>query len=152
MKNIIKWLVVPGTMALVLNLSCKKDGSEGPSEEIVPVDTSYLANFTDTYWDMYGFDKVYEWGPYNVHDPSILNDGDYFYCYSTDVFYGLPILRAGLQVRRSEDLVHWEFIGWAYDGQPSQAVEYITANGSTPVDQNCLHFFKSHVILFALFF
>jgi arabinan endo-1,5-alpha-L-arabinosidase len=143
MSNFFKWLAIPGMMALMMNLSCQKDdigipdGKEEEEEDtivVVPVDTAYLAAFKDEYWTLYTYDNVYEWGPYNVHDPSILNDSDYFYCYSTDVFYGLPILRAGIQVRRSEDLVHWEFIGWAYDGRPSQAVEYITSNGGSPVD------------------
>jgi len=133
LKNTLLRSSILVIITLTINVSCKKADNDIIEEPVV-VDTSYISNLSDTYFDLYSFDKVYEWGPYNVHDPSIINNGDYFYCYSTDVFYGLPILRAGLQVRRSKDLVHWEFIGWAYDGHPSQAVEYITSNGSTPVD------------------
>ncbi|MBN2213791.1 MAG: glycoside hydrolase family 43 protein [Bacteroidales bacterium] len=61
-------------------------------------------------------------------------DNGYFYCYSTDAFYGLPVMRAGIQVRRSSNLVHWHFTGWAYTGRPSQAVNYIIQNNGTPVD------------------
>jgi hypothetical protein len=45
----------------------------------------------------------------------------------------LPILRTGIQVRRSEDLVHREFIGWTFNGRPSQAAEHITSKGGRPV-------------------
>lgn len=105
-----------------------------PGDTVVEVDTAYIKGLLDTYYHLYKFENVFQYGPYNVHDPSIFYNGNYFYCYSTDVFYGLPIERAGIQVRRSKDLVKWDFIGWAYNSRPSQAVEYITSNGSTPVD------------------
>ncbi len=133
LKYAFDWFSILVIITLIMTVTCRKADID-IIEEPAGVDTSYISNFSDTYFDLYSFDKVYEWGPYNVHDPSILNNGDYFFCYSTDVFYNLPILRAGLQVRRSEDLVHWEFIGWAYNGRPSQAVEYITSNGGSPND------------------
>jgi arabinan endo-1,5-alpha-L-arabinosidase len=137
-------------LCFLLQISCAENDGEPsdipndtiphdtiPDDTINPpegMDTAFLENYPDTYEHVYTFDKVYEWGPYNVHDPSILCDNGYFYCYSTDVFYGLPIMRAGIQVRRSTDLVKWDFTGWAFNGRPSQAVAYITENGGTPVD------------------
>lgn len=128
-------------LVVLLHLCCCKkepDPIVPPTDTIddpdVIVDTVYISNLSDTYYDLYAFDKVYQWGPYNTHDPSIIYDGKDFFCFSTDVFYGLPIMRSGLQVRKTEDLVKWFFTGWAFNGKPAQAVEYITSNGSTPVD------------------
>ncbi len=153
--NTFIFSVVILLVSILLQVSCSKDDDNGiqpidttsndttptdtvsndtSNELVVLVDTAFLKSYTDLYYSVYTYDKVYQWGAYNVHDPSIFYDNGYFYCYSTDVFYGLPIMRAGIQVRRSADLVKWEFIGWAYNGIPSQAVDYITSNGSTPVD------------------
>ncbi|NOY96774.1 MAG: arabinan endo-1,5-alpha-L-arabinosidase [Chlorobi bacterium] len=74
------------------------------------------------------------WGPYNVHDPSIMYDGGYFYSYSTDVAYRQQLLRTGAQIRKSRNLIDWEFIGWAFNGTPSQAANYINQNGGTPFE------------------
>ncbi len=93
-----------------------------------------MRSINDTYYDKYSFDYVYQWGPYNVHDPSLIFNEGCFYCFSTDVMYGLSILRSGLQIRASHDLFSWEFKGWAFKGLPSLAVDYITSNGSTPVN------------------
>lgn len=54
-----------------------------------------------------------------MHDPSCRKLGDYYYMYSTDAIYrenkkeaekkGVPL--GYIQVRRSKDLVNWEFCG-----------------------------------------
>src|SRR5262249_47029726 len=72
-----------------------------------------------------------QWGPYNVHDPSIIKSGDYFYCFSTDVAYGTTV-RPGIQIRKSKDLVQWQFVGWAFNSLPSLGANYITQAGGTP--------------------
>src|SRR5687768_2632424 len=36
-------------------------------------------------------------------------------------------------VRKSKDLVDWQYVGWAFNGLPTIAVQYITSNGATPV-------------------
>ncbi len=46
-----------------------------------------------------------------AHDPSLLEWEGVFYAYSTDTF-GAP---NGYQIRRSEDLLHWEYVGPAID-------------------------------------
>ncbi|MBN2611921.1 MAG: arabinan endo-1,5-alpha-L-arabinosidase [Bacteroidales bacterium] len=127
-------------LSVLFQISCSDD-ENGPIdipddtvEEPEGVDTAFLKDFLDTYYHVYQFEKVYQWGVYNTHDPSVIYHDGYYYCYSTDVFYGLPIMRAGIQVRRSGDLVKWDFLEWAYSGRPSQAVAYITENNGTPVD------------------
>ncbi len=45
-----------------------------------------------------------------AHDPSLLEWEGKFYAYSTDTF-GAP---GGYQIRESEDLLHWEYVGPAF--------------------------------------
>lgn len=76
------------------------------------------------------------WGTYNVHDPSCRKLGDYYYMYSTDAIFrenrkeaeekGVPI--GYIQVRRSKDLVNWEFVGWAFPEIPREAVEWVRSH------------------------
>lgn len=87
----------------------------------------------DEYGDVASFSDHDEWGSYNVHDPSIKKFGDYYYCYSTDVAYGTSV-RPGIQIRMSKDLVQWKFVGWVFDGLPTEASEFIQQNGGTPND------------------
>lgn len=90
-----------------------------------------INSIEDTYADVASFNDYPEWGPYNVHDPSIKKFGNTYYCYSTDVAYGLTV-RLGIQVRTSPDLVQWTFKGWVFDALPPQGAAFITGNGGTP--------------------
>ncbi|SEA07156.1 arabinan endo-1,5-alpha-L-arabinosidase [Arachidicoccus rhizosphaerae] len=87
----------------------------------------------DTYADVSSFNYYTKWGSYNVHDPSIKKFGDYYYCYSTDAAYGITV-RPGIQVRKSKDLVEWDFVGWVFNGLPTLGSNYITQKGGTPND------------------
>ncbi|MDR1414426.1 MAG: arabinan endo-1,5-alpha-L-arabinosidase [Odoribacteraceae bacterium] len=77
-----------------------------------------------------------QWGTYNVHDPACLVDGDTYYMYSTDAIFRMDsseIKREKLpfgyvQVRRSKDLVNWEFVGWAFREIPPEAVAWVREN------------------------
>jgi arabinan endo-1,5-alpha-L-arabinosidase len=85
----------------------------------------------DTYADVAAYENRASWGPYNTHDPSVMKEGEYYYCYSTDAAFGLAA-PAGIQVRRSKDLVDWKFYGLAFNGLPKQGSDFIKANGGTP--------------------
>jgi arabinan endo-1,5-alpha-L-arabinosidase len=94
-----------------------------------------INSITDTYASVAPLSASAQWGPYNVHDPAVIKaDDGYYYMYSTDVGYGISdaVLTPGLQVRRSKDLVQWEFVGWALKGLPPLGVAYITQRGGTP--------------------
>lgn len=57
-----------------------------------------------------------------------------YYSYGTDAEIGVGIsdTTMGIQVRRSEDLVNWEFVGWALDGvYPIGSTYEMTSNGQT---------------------
>ncbi|MFZ5941092.1 MAG: arabinan endo-1,5-alpha-L-arabinosidase [Bacteroidota bacterium] len=88
----------------------------------------------DDYSSITGIENYRKWGTYNVHDPSCIKaDDGFYYLYSTDaiwfkrgVSHHSDTIRTGnIQVRRSPDLVHWDFIGWALDSIPSDVVAHI---------------------------
>ena len=129
-------------LALILaltgtTLSCKKSPGAAPvtTTDSVPTTTTVGAfdinSIEDVYADVAAFADYPKWGPYNVHDPTIKKIGNEYYCYSTDVAYGLTP-PAGIQVRKSADLVQWTFVGWAFNGVPDVATQYITGAGGTP--------------------
>lgn len=107
-------------------------GTANPPDPPGPVTPSFDINtITDTYASLAPFANHLNWGPYNVHDPSILKSGEYFYSYSTDVAYGTDV-RPGIQIRKSKDLVQWFFVGWVFSGVPAMGGTFITQNGGTP--------------------
>ena len=114
--------------------SCKKN--DGGSTTVPPPPPPPPAAFdinsiTDTYESIAPFAYYTKWSVYNVHDPSIIKVGDYYYSYSTDVGFGIDV-RSGLQVRKSKDLVEWTFVGWVFNSLPSMGASFITQSGGTP--------------------
>lgn len=95
--------------------------------------TSKPNPWQDDYLSVAPLRNYRSWGTYNVHDPSCRKIGDYYYMYSTDAIYFSPSvkndtthLKTGfIQVRRSPDLVHWEFVGWAFPEIPAEAVSWV---------------------------
>ena len=90
----------------------------------------------DDYSALSSMDNYHSWGTYNVHDPSCCKLGDYYYMYSTDAILGENRKEAEeknvplgfIQVRRSKDLVKWEFVGWAFPEIPHEAVEWVRSH------------------------
>jgi len=112
---------------------CRKHSSPGNGNTDTTGTTTTpfdINSITDTYDAVAPFADYLKWGPYNVHDPSIRKFGDYYYCYSTDVGYGITV-RSGIQIRRSKDLVQWEFVGWVFGSLPAAGVAYIQQKGGT---------------------
>lgn len=54
-----------------------------------------------------------QWGELNTHDPSIFKVNDYYYVFSTDASYG-NMHKLGIQIRKSKDLITWEYEGTAF--------------------------------------
>ncbi|MBR4265045.1 MAG: arabinan endo-1,5-alpha-L-arabinosidase [Bacteroidales bacterium] len=91
--------------------------------------------WTDDYKEVW--DDVSKWGTYNVHDPCTRKFGDTYYTYCTDVVWFPPkseidttkapkLGKMGVcQIRKSKDLVHWDFVGWAFDSIPEEAWNYV---------------------------
>lgn len=90
----------------------------------------------DNYRDISKMSDYKKWGTYNVHDPACKKIGEYYYMYSTDAIFrenrqeaieeNIPI--GYIQVRRSKDLVNWEFLGWAFPEIPKEAVDWVHSN------------------------
>lgn len=121
-------------LLITFNLVSCSDPSEdddGPDTTVVTQPPFDINNIHDTYEDVAPFAFYSKWGPYNVHDPSILKNGEEYYCYSTDVGFGIDV-RPGLQIRKSKDLVDWRFVGWVFEGLPKKGSDFIKANGGTP--------------------
>ncbi|GGA99338.1 arabinan endo-1,5-alpha-L-arabinosidase [Puia dinghuensis] len=124
---------------LFLLAACSKKSGSPTGSTTTDTTTSVTAAFDinsieDTYADVADFTYYSKWGPYNVHDPSIKKFGQYYYCYSTDVAYGTSV-RPGIQVRKSKDLVQWQFVGWVFPSNvplPALGSAYITSQGGTP--------------------
>lgn len=133
MKKIVKFAFMM-TLASVIFCGCKKD-----IEDVTEIDPALLEvkpfdinGISDTYGGLSSLFFSAQWGPYNLHDPSVIKVGDTYYCFSTDVGYGITP-RVGIMVRKSTDLVDWKYVGWALEGLPAGGVKYITDNGGVPV-------------------
>ncbi|WP_116107398.1 arabinan endo-1,5-alpha-L-arabinosidase [Lewinella sp. IMCC34191] len=134
-------------LACLFVLGCQKDNevttpTTPPPSNPPPgpvVDTTSLDDgpidfsvFSDTYGELASPDRTDDWMHYNVHDPVYWVDDDFTWCYNTDVAFGHAI-RPGIQIRRSINLVEWEFVGWAFPGIPSRGANFIRSNGGEPV-------------------
>jgi len=92
----------------------------------------------DDYTSISSMENYKLWGTYNVHDPYCLKVGDTYYMYSTDAIFRENRIKAKekninigyIQVRKSKDLVHWDFVGWAFPEIPVAAVEHIHKNNN----------------------
>ncbi|MDR0566453.1 MAG: arabinan endo-1,5-alpha-L-arabinosidase [Prevotellaceae bacterium] len=104
-----------------------------------PFAPSASANpWKDDYRSVAWMESYRAWGTYNVHDPSCKKFGDYYYMYSTDAIFaenrqaarehGVPL--GYIQVRRSKDLVSWEFLGWAFPAIPDEAVQWVRSHAN----------------------
>lgn len=133
------WLICAAMVFMtVLSLSAcsSKDKPDPPpvTPPVIPPVTPPafdINSINDTYEAIAPFAFYQQWGPYNVHDPSVCKFGDYYYCYSTDVGYGITV-RPGIQIRKSKDLVEWKFAGWVFNSLPAMGAAFITGQAATP--------------------
>jgi arabinan endo-1,5-alpha-L-arabinosidase len=96
-------------------------------------ETTAGPNIGDDYSAITDIQHYRKWGTYNVHDPSVIKAGNNYYMYSTDAIWwpegavqeSDSIAIGNIHVRRSADLVNWEFVGWAFDSIPPAAVQHI---------------------------
>lgn len=66
------------------------------------------------------------WTINNAHDPGIIKTDEGYYVFSTDVKVGGE-LRPGVMVRKSQDLIHWEWVHYALPGIPKVAKDWADA-------------------------
>lgn len=82
--------------------------------------TSYSApTYADDYSGISSYTQRHLWHMANVHDPTVVKHDDYFYMSQTDASYGNVLNGRGhYPMRRSKDLVKWEFMGFAMPQTP----------------------------------
>ena len=92
----------------------------------------------DDYTSVSKMDDWQKWGPYNVHDPSCKKIGDKYYMYSTDAIFHpsreearrRDIKTGYIPIRRSDDLVNWELIGWVFDSIPHEGRDWVRSHNN----------------------
>lgn len=109
--------------SLLLFISCSDDDNDNTTDPPVtpPVEEGYKApGYADDYSAIAAWANRSQWNLANVHDPSVEKCGDYYYMYATDASYGNAHDGHGhFPVRRSKDLVNWEFRGMAMPVVPA---------------------------------
>ena len=119
-------MLLPAAMALCMlcMLSCEEKKEPENGNELPDGDESPDPGIPDDYSAI--ADRTYssQWGPYNLHDPTIIRHEDQYFIFSTDVAFG-PNGDCGIMQRRSGDLVQWRFTGWVFDGVPPVALRFM---------------------------
>lgn len=85
----------------------------------IPTTTYTAPNYADDYSAISAYAYRNQWHMANVHDPTVVKHGEYYYMSQTDASYGNVLAGRGhYPVRRSKDLVYWEFLGFAMANTP----------------------------------
>ncbi|RAV97922.1 arabinan endo-1,5-alpha-L-arabinosidase [Pseudochryseolinea flava] len=104
-----------------------------PSTEFTP------PTYADDYASIASWGNRTSWNLANVHDPSVVYDGEYYYMYGTDASYGNEHVGHGhFHGRRSKDLVNWTYIGASMPATPTWVKDTLNnireRAGLTPID------------------
>jgi arabinan endo-1,5-alpha-L-arabinosidase len=94
-------------------------GGNGTDDDNPPVGPVFNGPaYPDNYTNISGWDQRAQWNLANVHDPTVVKEGAYFYMYQTDASYGNAHAGHGhFHCRRSLDLVNWEYMGATMPGE-----------------------------------
>lgn len=116
-------LVLLMSLPALLWVGCNNDDLKptGIKTKEPDPETEYTApTYADDYASIAAWSNRAEWNLANVHDPSVVYDGTYYYMYTTDASYGNAHVGHGhFLYRRSTDLVNWEFMGTAMAEAPT---------------------------------
>lgn len=122
--TITTYILISGLIFSTLNGCDSSSTGVGDEPDREPF-TGLLDDFSgpiypDDYTPISSWDQRSNWNLANVHDPSVIKDGDFFYMYQTDASYGNAHEAGGhYPVRRSADLVNWEHMGSVFESAPS---------------------------------
>ncbi len=150
MKKIKIYLLI----ATVYLVSCKKETEKEPINPVTPggetVSTVININFSgptypNDYSSIGGWENRQNWQLANIHDPSIAKQGEYFYMVQTDASYGNVHEGKGhFFMRRSKDLVNWEFIGPTMKTVPNWVADSLNLrrnkDGLPPLEKNTIRY------------
>ncbi|MXN91520.1 family 43 glycosylhydrolase [Flavobacterium sp. Sd200] len=114
-----------------IGIGCSKNDDSAPvttTDDDGPLQVFNGPTYPDNYTPIGSWDMRSQWNLANVHDPTIVKDGDYWYMYQTDASYGNAHDGHGhFHCRRSRDLVTWEYIGSSMDAAPAWVVPTMNA-------------------------
>src|SRR5688572_28829171 len=105
-------LILSVSVTALLFVGCSNDDLEPTGIKTNPdPDTDFTApTYADDYSSIASWNSRSSWNLANVHDPSVVYDGEYYYMYGTAASYGNAHDGHGhFLYRRSKDLVNWEF-------------------------------------------
>ena len=142
MKNTNKGLLISyrnsffiTAIACFMAIGCSKDdpastGGGGNNDDDPPIGETFNGpTYADNYTPIGGWENRSQWNLANVHDPTIVKDGAYWYMYQTDASYGNATFGHGhFHCRRSLDLINWEYIGSTMSEAPAWVKESMNAN------------------------
>ncbi len=118
----LQWKIVSRViiiMTLFLLMGCTDEQIPDPTYPTQPIHYKL--------YDMSIINQESEWHINNTHDPSIIKVEEWYYVFSTDV-KSAGELRPGIMVRKSKDLIEWEWVGYAFDnGIPAAALSWTNA-------------------------
>lgn len=105
------------SICLLSFFSCNKT-------DLIPIaDDETLSVISNDYFEAVSDTDPTYWKKANTHDPSIIHAKDgYYYVYSTDAQKG-TLLQKRVQVRRSKDMITWEYVGIALQSIPEESVK-----------------------------
>lgn len=108
--------------------------------------------YPDDYTSISSWGSRSEWNLANVHDPTVVKDGEYYYMYQTDASYGnVHEGRGHYPYRRSKDLVNWEFQGMTFSEVPAWVKDSLNAMRARmdpslpPIDNPDYGFWAPHI-------
>lgn len=121
-------LILSISIIALLLVGCKDDdlGPTGittkpPTDEDPDTNGEYaIPTYADDYSAIASWSNRADWNLANVHDPSVVFDGEYYYMYGTNASYGNEHNGHGhFHGRRSKDLVNWTYRGAAMPETPA---------------------------------
>ncbi len=114
-----------GIAAMMLLFFAGTIGCSNEEESTAPPTFPEAPKDTKLY-DLSVLNDESKWTVNNAHDPAIIKTDQGYYVYSTDVrVAGEP--KPGVMVRKSEDLIHWTWVGQALSGIPQEALDWTGA-------------------------
>lgn len=132
------------TLVLAGMISCSNDNGNDDPDPVDPGDPVYVETFpgptyADNYTPISAWSNRNQWNLANVHDPSVVKEGNYYYMFQTDASYGNAHDGHGhFFMRRSTDLVNWEFVGSTMDAAPTWVKDTMNSKraqmGLAPID------------------
>ncbi|MDQ0229391.1 arabinan endo-1,5-alpha-L-arabinosidase [Metabacillus malikii] len=129
-KKIVLLSVI--VIVLILTIAVIYFFTNSNKSERLPV-TQFPSAPADTPFEKINSDIIHsesQWTTNNTHDAEIIKVDDWYYTFSTDYkVAGAPL--PGIQIRKSKDMIHWEFVGRVFEELSEEAVAWTNGKTST---------------------